>query len=109
MTQSSFDARHRRIREHVIELCKDYPQVKGDYIKLLQYYHYYYDKIGEWLSPEMLAKMTNPESIGRAYRKAVELGDITLDAGLENARRVQEKNYREYYSSKLGRWMREDV
>jgi bifunctional DNA-binding transcriptional regulator/antitoxin component of YhaV-PrlF toxin-antitoxin module len=47
-----------------------------------------------------MEKLTQPESIGRAYRKLIENGQITLPEEFKEARGQQEKNFRKFYSPK---------
>lgn len=46
---------------------------------------------------EVLERLTQPESVTRAYRKLVEKGIVDPDAKVKFARNIQRENYKKYY------------
>ena len=92
-----FNRKQDTIRVKVKELCISHPEVIDDYRKLIQYYHYYVDGFRMFVPMEVLEKLTQPESITRAYRKLVEKGDVDPTAKVKFARNVQRENYKKYY------------
>lgn len=92
-----FEKKHTKIRDHVKELCKKHPSVVGDYRKLVQYYWYYIDGLPNFIPLELLERLTPPESITRAFRKAIELGEVEPTDELRLRRDDEEQKYRKYY------------
>lgn len=107
--QEQFDNKQDSIRANVIAVCTQYPSAKEDYRKLLQLYWYYIDGLKNYVPFDVLEKLTQPESICRAFRKAVEEGTIDLKTTIEVVRRKQEKQYRTYYDPKKTRWVKEEI
>lgn len=92
-----FNKKHDLIIDKVKELCERHPEVIGDYRKLIQYYHYYVDGFKMFVPMEVLEKLTQPESVTRAYRKLVEKGIVDPDAKVKFTRNIQRENYKKYY------------
>ena len=84
-----FNKKHDLIIDKVKELCERHPEVIGDYRKLIQYYHYYVDGFKMFVPMEVLERLTQPESVTRAYRKLVEKGIVDPDAKVKFARNIQ--------------------
>lgn len=104
---SAFAAQHQRIRDNVIDLVRQHPSAITDYRKLLQYYWYYVDGLKVFIPLDVLEKLTQPESISRAYRKLVEEGVIIVDEKTKAARVNQERQFRQHYGRR-GRRSGED-
>lgn len=67
----------KTILKRVVQLSKEKPAVKGDYRLLVNYYWWkYHRKMFGLENFEDLMKLPSSESITRAFRKAVELGEI---------------------------------
>lgn len=94
---TEFAEKQDRIKDKVIQLCREHPEAKSDYRTLLQYYWYYVDGLKAYIPREVLAMLTQPESVTRAFRKAVENGEIVLDAHEQVKRHTEEHKYREHY------------
>lgn len=97
MTQNNFNAEQTTIRTKVIKLCQQHPEAKKDYRTLLQYFWYYEDGLKQYVPREVLAQLTQPESITRAFRKAVEEGALVLDVADTVKRDEQQKLFHNYY------------
>ena len=97
MSKKLFAKKHGKIRKNIIQLARQHPTVLSDYRKLVQYYWHYIDGLPIFIPLEVLEKLTNPESIGRAFRKAVELGELEVPEGVGGARGDEERKYRGYY------------
>lgn len=84
----------KKIYEKVVLLCKEKPVSKGDYRLLTTYYYwkYHFRKFG--LPFDELRKLPSPESITRAFRKAVENGDIEPTEKMLLRREQREKTFR---------------
>jgi len=107
MEQQNFAEEQDTIRAKVIALCREHPEAKRDYRILLQYYWYYVDELKKYVPIDVLSKITQPESICRAFRKGVEEGTIDLEDNEKVVRQVKQRQFREYYSHKEGRWIKE--
>lgn len=94
---SNFEKKHTHIRDNVKDICAKYPSTVGDYRKLVQYYWYYVDGLKNFIPLELLEKITQPESITRAFRKAIELGEIEPTDEQRLRRDDEEQRYRKYY------------
>ena len=92
-----FTERHNTISDNVIWLIKKHPNAINDYRKLIQYYWYYIDGLKVFIPMNILERLTQPESIGRAYRKLVADGYIIVDEKTKFSRLREEENYRSYY------------
>ena len=92
-----FAEEHTSIRANVIQLCKDHPSVKVDYRKLLIYYWYYIDDLGAHIPMFILEGITQPESISRAFRKAVADRVIDVPQSTFTRRTEEEALYSAFY------------
>ena len=100
MTLKQFDDSQECIRDKVVKLCQAHPEAKKDYRTLLQYFWYYEDGLKQYVPKEVLAKLTQPESVTRAFRKAVEEKRIVLDEDVKKSRSEKEKQFHSYYGKK---------
>jgi len=101
----SFTRRHTTIAQNIVNLVKDHPAVKEDYRKLIQYYWYYVDGMKNFVPLDVLKKLTQPQSIGRAFRKLIEEGRISIPEKTKQKRWDEETKYRNHYG---GRGTRRD-
>ena len=92
-----FSQEHNTITDNIIWLVKKYPSAAGDYRKLIQYYWYYVNGLKVFIPLNILEGLTQPESIGRAFRKLVADGFIVVDDKTRKARLQEEENFRSYY------------
>jgi hypothetical protein len=92
----NFVKKHRKIADNILELAKKYPAVIRDYRKLVQYYWHYIDG-GPFIPYEILTRLTQPESISRAFRKLVEEKLINVPVQTRIGRDLQEDEYRRHY------------
>jgi len=93
----SFAKRQGTISDNIIWLAKNHPDVLSDYRKLFVYYWYYIDGLNMFVPKNILRGLSQPESIGRAYRKLVAEGYIVVDEKTKKARLQEEENFRFYY------------
>lgn len=109
MTQEAFDERHATIKENLKKLLTEHPDAKDDYRKLVQYFWYYIDGLANFIPLEYLLKLTNPESIDRAFRKLKE-EDPTFRSTkkIEEARAREEDYYRTHYGKRLPDYQGDD-
>lgn len=91
----------KKIYDRVIDLTHKYPEVKGDYNLLVTRYQWYYHGRQFGISFDQLLRLESPESITRAFRKAVENGAIQ-PTGKIKARRAQRERAIRYSITKLG-------
>lgn len=96
----NFSAKHRLISENVVKIVREHPSTISDYRKLLQYYWYYIDGLKNFVPLDELERITQPESISRAFRKLVEQGVIIMDEKTKMARINEEKKFRSHYRKK---------
>ena len=92
-----FAKKHNTIKDNLLWLCRKHPSVMVDYRRLVQYYWYYVNDLKVFIPIEQLNKLTNPESIGRAFRKLVEEGELVVPSPVLDARSEEEAKYRRYY------------
>jgi arginyl-tRNA--protein-N-Asp/Glu arginylyltransferase len=106
----SFASEQRTVRAKVIALCEKYVTARLSYSRLVSYYWRYVehlkvkcDKCGKqtsvFIQPQDFARIKSPESITRAFRKAVELGEITLTEKEQAERARLEDEYRDFYGN----------
>jgi len=91
------------IKENVEWLIEKYPYVKNDYRKLLQMYWFHIDGLKRFIPFEELQKMTQPESITRAFREIANIKRKKFAQPTEivqEARAIQEQQFHTYYSDK---------
>jgi len=95
-----FAKKQGTVSDNIIKLVKEHPTVTNDYRKLQWYYWFFIDGLVDYLPMERMMNLTQPESIGRAFRKLVEQGYIIVDEKTKKARLKEEENYRRYYGGK---------
>ena len=96
----SFAKRQGTIADNIIWLAKNHPSVIQDYRKLIQYYWYYIDGLKVFIPLNIIEGLTQPESVGRAFRKLKSEGYIVEDDKTKRLRLQSEENFREYYGRK---------
>lgn len=82
---------HKNVRKNILELVKIYPGVKTSYNKLVMHYWLIFDGVK---TMKDVSSATPVESINRAFRKLVEVGQIILPADEVERRRAAEKIYK---------------
>lgn len=92
-----FVEKHNSIADNILKLAKEHPCVIQDYRKLVQFYWYYFDDLKVFIPLEVLEKITQPESIGRSFRKLKADGFIIEDEKTHKWRLRSEDEYRSYY------------
>jgi len=102
LTKQEFSRKQGTISDSIIWLVKNHPDVTEDYRKLFIYYWYYLDGLNLFVPKNLLMGLTQPESIGRAFRKLVADGHIVVDEKTKRARLAEEQNFRRYYGPKDG-------
>ncbi len=101
--QSDFVQKRSTIKENVEWLIQKFPFVKNDYRKLLQMYWWHIDGLKRFIPFEELQKMTQPESITRAFREISNIRKKSFTQPIpivQEARQIEEQNYHTYYSRK---------
>jgi hypothetical protein len=64
-----FTIKKATIKRNVEWLLENYPNTRNNYNLLVQYYHFYIDGLKNFIPMEELMKMTQVESITRAFRE----------------------------------------
>lgn len=96
-----FSQKRRTIKENVEWLIQKFPFTKNDYRKLLQMYWYHVDNLKRFIPFEELEKMTQPESITRAFRELSSMRRIPRPHPIvQEARAIEQEHYQEYFGRK---------
>jgi hypothetical protein len=80
-------------------LSERYPEVKGNYVLLYQRYIWYFEGLRWFVDWEKLKTTSSPESVARAFRKAVEKGFILPTEKMKERRRKREEKIRNVMKS----------
>lgn len=108
MSQSTLDRseraavaeEHGTIRKNLIALCREHPEVATDYRKLVQYYWYYVDGFAPFIEWSLFSRLTNPESINRAFRDLAKEGTIWVPPEVKQRRQARQDAMRRYYGGR---------
>lgn len=96
----SFEVKQKTISDKILNLVTKHPSAVSDYRKLIQYFWYYEDGLASYIPIERLERLSQPESISRAFRRLVADGKIVYDEETKRYRVAQEINYKNYYGGK---------